>query len=95
MVAVSLGADGLVLAQGATCVHAQPPAVQARNTVGAGDATVAGMLWALVQGLPLDEIARRGAACGAAAAMRAGTDFGTYAEVCELAAHVHVERISA
>ncbi len=91
VVAISLGAEGLVLGQGAMCVHAQPPMVQARNTVGAGDATVAGILWALAQELPLLEMARWGAACGTAAAMCAGTDFGTRAEVRALAVHVRVE----
>lgn len=91
IVAISLGAEGLVMAQGGHVVHALPPAVQARNTVGAGDATVAGMLWALAQGLPLIEMARWGAACGTAAAMRPGTDFGTLANVRAVAARVSVQ----
>jgi 1-phosphofructokinase family hexose kinase len=91
--AISLGAEGLVLAHAGESVHAWPPAVQARNTVGAGDAAVAGMLWALAQGLPLDEMARWSVACGTAAAMRPGTDFGPLDEVERVATQVRIEHI--
>lgn len=93
MAAISLGADGLVLAREGACVHAIPPAVQARNTVGAGDATVAGMLWALARALPLAEIARWGVACGTAAAMRPGTDFGSLEAVAQVAEQVQTRLI--
>lgn len=91
IVAISLGAEGLVLARGGELVHALPPLVQVHNAVGAGDATVAGMLWALAQGLSLIEMARWGAACGTTAAMRPGTDFGVLADVQAVATEVRVE----
>jgi len=94
VVAISLGSDGLMVAAGGPdsmqVCHAQPPSVQALNTVGAGDAAVAGMVWALAQGKGLDELARWGAACGTAAAMRAGVTFGTFAEVEAIAQAVRL-----
>lgn len=93
IVAISLGADGLLLAKDGVAVHAQPPAIQPRNTVGAGDASVAGILWALAQGLPPAEMARWGAACGTAATMRPGTDFAPLVEVQAIAAATAVEAI--
>ncbi len=85
IVAISLGADGMVAGNGAEWVHARPPAITARNTVGAGDATVAGLLFALRAGLPFAEMVRWAVACGSAAAQRPGVDFGTHAEVAQVA----------
>jgi fructose-1-phosphate kinase PfkB-like protein len=47
LVALSLGADGLLLASKELAVWARPPRVQARNPVGAGDALLAGIASAL------------------------------------------------
>ena len=59
---VSLGADGALFVDGDTALHAQPPAIEVKSTVGAGDAMVAGTLAALVQGRPLADCARLGTA---------------------------------
>jgi 1-phosphofructokinase family hexose kinase len=97
LVALSLGADGLLLASKELAVRARPPCVQARNPVGAGDALLAGIASALAGPLAplragpehrrkehvrsLEEIARWGVATGTAAAMQEGVSFGTRAEV--------------
>jgi 1-phosphofructokinase family hexose kinase len=91
LVALSLGADGLLLAARGTMVRARPPHVRALNPVGAGDALLAGIAWALERGLPLDELARWGVASGTAAAMRAGTSAAPRAEVEALYAQVRIE----
>ena len=72
LVALSLGAGGLLLATSGRAVRARPPGVQARNPVGAGDALLAGMSWALERDLPLEEMARWGVATGTAAAVGEG-----------------------
>lgn len=91
IVAVSMGADGLVLGgAGGEVVHARPPQVRALNAVGAGDAAVAGMVYALGQEWSLAEVARWGAANGTAAAMRAGVDFSPLDEVTAMARRVSV-----
>lgn len=81
LVALSLGADGLLLASEKQVVRARPPKVQARNPVGAGDALLAGLAWATERGLAHEEMARWGVAAGTAAAMREGVSVGSRAEV--------------
>jgi len=81
MVALSLGADGLLLARGEEAVWARPPAVQPPNPTGAGDALLAGVIFGLVQNLPLPEVARWGVASGTASAMGQGISVGTLSEV--------------
>jgi len=92
LVALSLGADGLLLASKQRAVWARPPRVQARNPVGAGDALLAGIAWALDHGLPLEEMARWGVATGTAAAMREGVSAGTRAKVEALYKQVQISK---
>ena len=91
LVALSLGADGLLLAARGRAARARPPRVRALNPVGAGDALLAGIAWALERGLELDELARWGVASGTAAAMRAGTGPAPRGEVEALYVRVSVE----
>lgn len=81
IVALSMGAEGLVLATAHEAVWAKPPAVQVSNPTGAGDSLLAGIVWALQQGLPLQDVARWGVAAGTASAMRDGVSVGSHAEV--------------
>jgi 1-phosphofructokinase family hexose kinase len=83
-VALSMGAEGLLLASAERVVRARPPRVQARNPVGAGDALLAGLAWALEGELALEEMACWGAAAGTAAAMHEGVSTGTRAEIAAL-----------
>ena len=80
-VALSLGADGLLLASKCNRVWAYPPAIEARNAVGAGDASVAGLLWGLTQALSLTDMARWAVAAGAAAAAGEGVSVADRAQV--------------
>lgn len=91
LVALSLGADGLLLAARGQAVRAWPPRVRALNPVGAGDALLAGVAWALEQRLDLAELARWGVASGTAAAMRAGTDSAARSEIEAIYAQVQLE----
>lgn len=58
LVAVSMGARGAILVDATGAVHAAPPPVAVKSTVGAGDAMVAGIVEASLRGLDLDECAR-------------------------------------
>ncbi|MGB3495954.1 MAG: 1-phosphofructokinase [Elainellaceae cyanobacterium] len=62
LVVVSMGADGALFVDRDAAVHAQPPAIEVKSTVGAGDAMVAGTLAGLVQGKSLEDCARLGTA---------------------------------
>jgi len=94
LVALSLGADGLLLASRGAALRARPPQVQALNPVGAGDALLAGIAWALERGLSLLEVAGWGVASGTAAAMRAGTGAAPRTEVEALYAQVQTKDLS-
>ena len=94
VVCLTRGARGLVLAAGGKLVTAEPPPVLARSPVGAGDATLAGLLWALADGCDASEMARRAVACGTAAAMQEGTGVGTRALVDELRPQVRVAHVT-
>jgi len=93
LVALSLGADGLMLSSQERTVWARPPSVQARNPVGAGDALLAGIAWALQHRLPLEEVARWGVASGTAAALREGVSVGTRTEVETMYQLVRVDEV--
>lgn len=93
LVALSLDADGLLLASKQRTVWARPPRVRTQNMVGAGDALLAGLVWALEHGLPLEETARWGVATGTAAATCAGVSAGTRAEVEALYKQIRIEQI--
>jgi tagatose 6-phosphate kinase len=66
---ITLGADGALATDGTDFWRIRPPAVKAMNSVGSGDAFTAGLAAALVDGAPLADACRLGAACGAANAL--------------------------
>jgi len=66
MPVVSNGADGLYLLHQQQMWHAAMPELERVNSVGSGDATVAGMAAALARGLGPEEMLRLAAACGGA-----------------------------
>ena len=81
LVALSMGADGLLLASRDRKIHVRPPTVAVKTVVGVGDALLAGLLYALCHALPLPDVACWGVATGTAAAMTPGVGVGTLAEV--------------
>jgi 1-phosphofructokinase family hexose kinase len=92
VVALTRGAQGLVLAVDGETLMATPPQVLALSPVGAGDAALAGLLWAISDECDPVETARRVVACGTATAMQEGTGVGDRALVKELLGQVRVFR---
>lgn len=72
LVVVSMGAEGALFASRETALQARPPRVHVYSTVGAGDAMVAGIVWAQLEGLDLEQTARLATAFGAYAVTRCG-----------------------
>lgn len=70
---VTLGVAGAVVATTAGAARLVPPDVRGAYPVGSGDAFLAGLAAALVEGEPLVEAARRGMAAGIANALLPGT----------------------
>jgi 1-phosphofructokinase family hexose kinase len=94
LVALTRGAQGLVLAMDGEVLIATPPPVAARSPIGAGDAALAGLLWAVSDECNPVETARRAVACGTAAAMQEGTGVGDRLLVERLLDQVTVTRSS-
>ncbi|WP_176735439.1 carbohydrate kinase family protein, partial [Actinacidiphila rubida] len=65
LVVVKDGAEGALAHDGRQALRVPSPAVEPRDTVGAGDSFDAGMVAALLAGLPLPEAVALAAACGA------------------------------
>jgi 1-phosphofructokinase family hexose kinase len=92
-VALSLGAGGMLFATKKQKVLAIPPRAQISSPVGAGDALLAGIVWAMTQGLALEETACWGVASGTAAAMCPGSGIGTRSQVEGLLAQTSVQTL--
>jgi 1-phosphofructokinase family hexose kinase len=92
-VALSRGERGITLAVAGSVLLATPPAVRARSPVGAGDAALAGLLWAVLDGCTPAETAARAVACGTAAAMQEGSGVGDRQLVEALVRQIVVTRL--
>jgi 1-phosphofructokinase family hexose kinase len=90
-IAISLGKTGAVYSDGSHAWWAEPPVIQERNPIGAGDAMLAGLVWALQKELGGRDVLMWGVACGAAAASLDGTAVGSLALVETLVKQVCVE----
>lgn len=93
VVVISMGAEGVVCAEGDRVWRAIPPKVQRRSTVGSGDSLVAGLAVALARGEPIEDGLRLGTAAGAATAMTPGTALGTAEEIRSLLPQVRIEAV--
>jgi 6-phosphofructokinase 2 len=71
IVLVSMGADGIITER--MKLHAHPPKVEAKSTIGAGDSAVAGFVHGLSLGKNLDDCLRWSVAAGTAAVMCDGS----------------------
>lgn len=72
-VAISAGDKGALLTDGENTTTCLPPEIQEANPVGAGDAMVAGLTFALYHGYDLEQALMLGVACGTASALQSGT----------------------
>jgi fructose-1-phosphate kinase PfkB-like protein len=73
---VSMGARGAALAADGVALIAEPPEIESKSTIGAGDSMVGGFLSGLYHGLSISEAFRLGAAAGAATASTDGSEIG-------------------
>jgi 6-phosphofructokinase 2 len=86
-VAVSLGAEGAVLANCAGASFMPAIEVDARSAVGAGDSFLAAMVYAFASGAEPADALRLAVAAGAAATLSPGTDLCHPWDVTRLAMH--------
>ncbi len=93
VVAMSRGADGLIVTDGKEFYEAKLSMTKTIFTVGAGDSLLAGFAKALVEGCQIDELARLGVACGTANTQVAGAGFITSELVNQLLPKVKIRKI--
>ena len=94
LVALTRGREGALLANGSEMLAVKPPLIASGSPIGAGDAFLAGLIYAWSQGAHLADMARWAAACGAAAAAQEGTGVGQRVEVEALLSQICVEKLS-
>lgn len=90
VVMVSRGAQGVVLLGQGERYRAKPPSVTVRSTVGAGDSTVAGFVFAHAAGKTMEECVRMATAAGTAATLAPGNQLCRLSDVRRLAPKVQV-----
>lgn len=95
LVAISQGEEGALIVSAEGAVRARPPRVQVVSTVGAGDAMVAGLVSAHMDGLSLADAARRATSFSVGTITRLGAHLPSREELARYAGQVHVETLEA
>lgn len=88
---VSLGSDGMIALHENDCLLCSAPQVKVADTVGSGDATVAGLVVGFRRQFSFSEMCRMAVACGASNAMHAGPGNIVGDEVAQLMEEVEIE----
>jgi 1-phosphofructokinase family hexose kinase len=92
LVALSRGAVGALVGSREGIIRAvPPPSVMVKSPIGAGDALLAGTVFAVRSGLDLEPVARWAVAAGTAAAIQEGTGMGEREEIERLVEEVRTE----
>jgi len=81
MVAVSMGAQGALLASAEGVIRRSAPRVKARSAIGAGDSFLGAMIWALGEGWATEDAFEFAIAAGAAAVLTSGTQLCRKADI--------------
>lgn len=92
--AVSLGSQGAAVAAGRQLYRIHVPQVQAVNTVGCGDAMMAGFAVGLSRGYEVEQLLRFAAAVSVANALQEGTGYIEPEDVRRLLPKIQIERRS-
>ncbi|MBU0548891.1 MAG: HAD hydrolase family protein, partial [Candidatus Omnitrophica bacterium] len=93
IVVVSIDKEGAVLVNENTVLWARPPRIRPLNTIGAGDALVAGLVYMFSLGAPLEEAIKFGVASGTATCLGAGIDMAGLEEIESLLNTIEVNRL--
>ena len=92
-VALTLGEQGALLVTATQAWRAQPMAIEAVSTVGAGDSFLGGMVAALAAGKSMEAAFRVAVAAGLAAVLSPGTELCREADVKRLLPQVRIEEV--
>ena len=90
IVALTMGADGALLVSRDVALHAKPPKVTIRGTVGAGDSFLGLLILSIARQMSLPDAFRQAVAAGSAALRSPGTGLCTPEDVAELSGQVEI-----
>ena len=90
IVALTLGEEGALLITRDQAVRALPVSIQPASSVGAGDSFLGGMVWALANGLSLEDSFRYAMAAGSATLLTPGTELCRKEDVEKLCQEVRL-----
>jgi 6-phosphofructokinase 2 len=93
VVVVSAGAKGVYVVLEDGGFHATTPDVPVKNSVGAGDSLIGGIVFELDRGGSLEDAIRLGVACGTATAMSEGSAQGTKEDVEKILPLVGIQKL--
>lgn len=93
-VAISLGAEGALIASASRLLRARPPTVKTGSTVGAGDSMVGAFAYALMKDLELDHALRLATAVSSATATLEGSEVADADLIRDLLPRVALEELS-
>lgn len=91
LVCLSLGGKGIILSSDQEAIRVEPPKINERNPVGAGDAALAGLIYSMDRKEPLKLMAKWTVASGTAAAKSENNCFSSIKEVKSLLLKLKVE----
>lgn len=90
---ISLGSDGMIAVHGNDCLLCSAPQVKVSDSVGCGDAMVAGLLVAQRRGFSFPEMCRLAVACGSSKALHEGPGVVSRDEVWQLMEDVQITAV--
>lgn len=93
-VCISLGKDGMIYLNAEEVYEAKVPKIEAVNTVGSGDSTIAGFSVGILRGYEIEELLKLSNACGISNALNIETGFVSLEEVEKYKGLVKVTKLS-
>ncbi len=94
IVLVSMGKNGILYVSQSAIMHAVPPEVKVINTIGAGDSSVAGFIYAKFMGFSEEETLKYAVAAGTATTLKPGTALATLEDTLAIKENVRLRHIS-
>jgi 1-phosphofructokinase len=89
-VALSLGSLGLILGNNTQIIHASAPIVAVKKTVGAGDGLMAGLVYAMINKLSFEEMAKWGVSVGTLSTTFENLEYGAKEDTIELQSQINI-----
>lgn len=93
-VCISLGKDGMIYLNAEDVYEAKVPKIEAVNTVGSGDSTIAGFSVGILRGYEIEDLLKLSNACGISNALNIETGFVSLEEVEKYKDLVKVTKLS-